>query len=91
MAVDHYTLTVGTSAVKIAQAPTGTGISRVYVTNHDNATLYVGDASVSSSSGANWGFTILKDGNYDFELASGDALYAVSATSASVTVLILGA
>ena len=91
MAVDHYTLTVGTTAVRLVQAPTGVDISRVYITNHDNASLYIGDSTVSASTGANWGFTIIKDANYEFELAAGDTLYAVSATSANVTVLMLGA
>lgn len=90
MAVDHYTFTVGTSPVKIAQARTGVGISRVYITNHDNAALYIGDSSVSTS-GDNWGFTIVKDADYEFELHAGDTLYAISATSAQVTVLVTGA
>jgi hypothetical protein len=91
MAVDHYTFTVGTSPVKIVEARTGVTVSRVYITNHDNATLYIGDASVSATSGGNWGFTIVKDASYEFELFAGDTLYAVSATSANVTVLITGA
>lgn len=90
MAVDHYTFTVGTSAVKIAEAKTGVSISRAYITNHDNATLYIGDSTVTTS-GANWGFTITKDASYEFELFAGDTIYAVSDTSAQVTVLITGA
>lgn len=88
MAVDHYTLTVGTTPVRIAKAPTGVDMCRAYITNHDNATLYIGDSSVATS-GGNWGFTILKDANYEFVLAAGDEVYAVSATSAQTTVLLL--
>lgn len=90
MAVDHYTFTVGTTPVKIAQAPSGVGVARVYITNHDNASLYIGDSSVATS-GSNWGFTIVKDASYLFEISAGDAIYAVSATSAQTTVLILNA
>lgn len=86
MAVDHYTITVGTTPIKIIQAPAGVDICKAYVTNHDNAALYIGDATVSTS-GSNWGFTIIKDASYEFELAAGDSLYAISDTSAQVTVL----
>lgn len=90
MAVDHYNITVGTSPVKLVQAPTGVDVCRVYLTNHDNADLYIGDASVSASAGEHWGFIIKKDVSYEFELAAGDTLYAISATSAQVTVLKMG-
>jgi hypothetical protein len=90
MAVSHYTITVGTVPIKLVEAPTGTHLSRVYITNHDNAALYIGDSSVATS-GADWGFTVVKDGNYEFDLAAGDVLYGISATSAQVTVLMVGA
>lgn len=88
MAVDHYTITVGTTPIRILQAPAGVDICKAYITNHDNAALYIGDSSVSTS-GANWGFTITKDASYEFELAAGDELYAISTTSAQTTVLLL--
>lgn len=89
MAVNHYTITVGTVPIKLVQAPTGVGSSRVYVTNHDNATLYIGDSSVATS-GGDWGFTITKDASYEFVLGANESLYAVSGTSAQTTVLISG-
>jgi hypothetical protein len=88
MALNHYTLTVGTTPVRLAVAPSGVDECRVYITNHDNAALYIGDESVATS-GADWGFTIVKDASYEFVLAAGDAIYAISATSAQTTVLIL--
>lgn len=90
MAIDHNTITVGTTPTLIYTAHSGTPPQRVYITNHDNAAVYVGDPTVSIS-GPNWGFTIVKDGNYDFEINAGEQLYAVSATSAQVTVLVFGA
>ena len=88
MAVSHYTVTVGTTPIRILTAPTGSALARVYITNHDNAAVYIGDSTVATNNG-NWGFTIVKDGNYDFELAANDSLWAVSATSANVTVLMI--
>lgn len=88
MAVDHYTLTVGTTPVKIAHAPTGVEVANVYITNHDNAALYIGDSSVATS-GSNWGFTIVKDASYEFELSANDEIWAVSDTSAQTTVVMV--
>jgi hypothetical protein len=88
MAVDHYTQIVGTTATRIVKAPAGVGVTTAYITNHDNAALYIGDSSVTINDG-NWGFTIVKDGNYAFDLASNDEIWAVSATSANVTVLMI--
>lgn len=88
MAVDHYTLTVGTTAVRIAQAPSGVEMATAYITNHDNAALYIGDSTVAVS-GSNWGFTIIKDGNYEFELSANDEIWAISSTSAQTTVLMI--
>ena len=90
MAAHHATHNVGTSPVKIFEVPAGTlEYARVYITNHDNAAVYVGDSTVSIS-GSTWGFTINKDGNYDFEMRANENIYAVSATSANVTVLAFG-
>ena len=88
MAVSHYTVTVGTTPIRILTAPIGSALTRTYITNHDNAALYIGGDTVATSGGT-WGFTIVKDGNYDFELAANDSLWAVSATSANVTVLMI--
>lgn len=90
MAVDHSTITVGTTPKLIFQGHGGTPIQRVYITNHDNAALYIGDSSVATS-GDNWGFTIAKDGNYEFEVNSDEEIWAISDTSAQVTVLVFGA
>ena len=90
MAVEHYTITVGTTPVRIVKAPVGIEVCRAYITNHDNAALYIGDESVSTS-GPQWGFTITKDASYEFELAANDEIYAISDTSAQTTVLLLEA
>lgn len=88
MALSHWTMTVGTTPIRILTAPIGVQLSRVYITNHDNAAVYVGGENVATNNG-NWGFTIVKDGNYDFELAAGDSMWAVSSTTANVTVLMI--
>ena len=89
MAVTHVTYVVGTTPTLIFKAPQGIELARLYVTNHDNAAVHVGDITVSNT-GPHWGFTIVKDGNYDFELRAGEELWAISATSANVTVLAFG-
>ena len=88
--LNHYNITVGTTAVKLVQAPVGVDVSRIYITNHDNAPIYIGDQDVTATAGEHWGFVIVKDNSYEFELAANDTLYAVSETSAQVTVLMLG-
>ena len=88
MAVSHYTVTVGTTPIRILTAPIGSAIARTYITNHDNAAVYIGGENVAINN-STWGFTIVKDGNYDFELSAGDSLWAVSATSANITVLMI--
>ena len=90
MAVHHATTNVGTTPVQLFAVPSGTlEFARVYITNHDNAAIFVGDATVATS-GSNMGFTIVKDGNYDFEMRANETIYAISATSANVTVLAFG-
>lgn len=89
MATTHVTYTVGTVPTQIFVAATGIELARVYVNNHDNAAVYVGGSNVAVS-GTNRGFTIVKDSNYDFELNAGESLYAISDTSAQVTVLAFG-
>ena len=89
MAASHANYLVGTTPTQIFKAPQGIDIARLYVTNHDNAAVYVGDSKVATSDG-HWGFTIVKDGNYDFEMKAGEELWAISSTSANVTVLAFG-
>lgn len=89
MAVVHKTVTVGTSATWLYTAPVGIQFARVYITNHDNADVFIGDDSVTTNDGS-WGFTIKKDGNYFFEMGAGEMIYGVSGTSANVTILVFG-
>lgn len=89
MAVSHVTYTVTTTPTQIFVAPTGIELARVYVTNHDNAAVFVGDQHIATS-GSAIGFTIVKDSNYDFEINGGESLYAISTTTAQVTVLAFG-
>ena len=89
MAVSHITYTVTTVPTQIFVAPTGVELARVYVNNHDNAAVYVGGNDVAVS-GSKRGFTIVKDSNYDFELNAGEGLWAISDTSAQVSVLAFG-
>ena len=89
MATTHINFVVGTVPMRIFKAPQGIVFARVYVTNHDNASVYVGDQNVAINDG-HWGFTIVKDNNYDFEIGAGEELWAISATSANVTVLAFG-
>lgn len=89
MAVTHVTYTVGTVPTQIFQAPVGIELARVYITNHDNASVFIGGSNVATT-GTNLGFTIVKDSNYDFELNANEGLWAISTTSAAVTVLAFG-
>jgi hypothetical protein len=88
--VYQYNYTVGTTPFKIFEAHGGTPVQRVKITNHDNASVYVGGPNVGTNDG-NIGFTIVKDSNYDFDLNADEELWAISDTSARLTVLVFGA
>lgn len=91
MAISHNTITVGTSPVLLARAEEGINKVMVYVFNNDlSANLFVGDKSVSTNTGVDLGFKVLKDTGYVFEIYGGEELYGISTTNISISVMTTG-
>ena len=93
MALNHLTVTVGTTPQILITVP-GSGRRKGYIANRSASnSVYLGDSSITSSDG----FPLLAQsatgiGNrLEFEAFGGDTIYAVSAATTSVvTVLIPG-
>jgi hypothetical protein len=82
MTLVHDTYTVGTSATLIATIPAKNPTIMVTITNDDNSSVFIGDATVAAS-GADKGITIVKNTSYNLALNAGDKLYAISAAGTS--------
>jgi hypothetical protein len=82
MTLVHDTYTVGTSATLIATIPAKNPTTMVTITNDDNSSVFIGDATVAAS-GADKGITIVKNTSYNLALNAGDKLYAISAAGTS--------
>jgi hypothetical protein len=92
MAIDHQTINVSTTPIRIAEAEDGVQKVMVYVFNNDaSANMWVGDASVSSNgSGPDLGYKVPKDTGTVFEIYGGEELYAVSTTNIRVSIMTTG-
>lgn len=78
MALIHQSFTVGTSPVLLATIADKDPETTVQIVNDDNNSIYIGDATVTTS-GADKGLTVKKDSVYSIRLNAGDKLYAVAA------------
>jgi hypothetical protein len=89
MAFVHLNNTVGTTATKIAQIPTGQRQNiTVFIQNQDSQPIFIGDDDVAAS-GATVGHRVASNAAVQFWCNSGDVIYAISAagtTAGSVTV-----
>ena len=90
MAISHKTVSLGTTPHPLCVAQSGVAKVMVYVFNNDaSANMWVGDASVSNT-GTDLGYKIPKDSGYVFELYGGEALWGVSTTNISVSIMTTG-
>ena len=90
MAVSHYTFSINTTPVLLAEAEDGVQKVMVYIYNNDlSANMWVGDSTVSNT-GSDLGYKVGKDSGYVFELYGGEKLWGVSTTTCSVSVMTTG-
>ena len=91
MALIHNNITVGTTPTPILTLPNGVGYVAVSIQNRDSAAVYVGDANVTSTSGANGGHLIAAtSGTFQVWMHGNETIYAVSAagtTTGAVSLL----
>ncbi len=80
MALIHQSFTVGTSAVLLVTIADKDPETTVQIVNDDNNSIYIGDATVTTS-GADKGLTVKKDSVYSIKLNAGDKLYGVAAVT----------
>ena len=80
MTVVHESFTVGTTPVLIAEIPAKNPTTSVDIVNDDNNSIYIGDATVTTS-GVDKGLTVKKDSVYTLQLNATDKLYAVAAAT----------
>ena len=90
MAINHATVSLGTTPQPLCKAQTGTAKVMVYIFNNDaSANMWVGDATVSNT-GTDLGYKIPKDTGTTFELYGGEQLWGVSTTDIVVSVMTTG-
>lgn len=80
MALIHESFGVGTSPTLIVTLPEGNPTTDISITNTDNNTIYIGDATVASS-GPDKGLPVKKDSVYVIKLNAEDKLYAIAAVA----------
>jgi hypothetical protein len=87
---DSFALAANTATL-IATIPVGNPTTVVTVTNANAASIFLGDASVSTSGNIDRGIRVATNTNQSLWLNSGDQLYAISlaGTSASFDVSVL--
>jgi hypothetical protein len=87
---DSFALAANTATL-IATIPDGNPTTVVTVTNANAASIFLGDASVSTSGNIDRGIRVATNTNQSIWLNSGDKLYAISlaGTSASYDVSVL--
>ena len=91
MALNHNTVTLGTTAKAIVKVPAGSGKVNVYISNNDGSNdVFIG-ASTVTATGATQGFRIVKSTNVSLQVDGGDAIYGISAAGTpAVSVLWFG-
>lgn len=85
MAVSSAQVAVGTSAVELSVAESGVAGSTLVITN-GAAVVFLGDASVTTTTG----LSLAANATVTVELNYGERLYAICATSSTVSVLHTG-
>jgi hypothetical protein len=93
MALTHYKITVGTTPVRVVTAGNADDGTFVYLANESGTTdIYLGDNTVTTSDG----YLLVKQNGstvayrQQFNLYSGDSLWAVATSNAELQVLISG-
>lgn len=86
MAIVHESFTVNTTPTLIVDLPEGNPATEVQICNHENHSIFIGDATVSVS-GADKGLIINKDSTYVITLNAEDKLYAIAATTSPANAL----
>jgi len=84
--VGHSTVTIGTSAKLLFQAPTTYGRINLYIDNEGGSKVYLGDATVTVS-GDLEGFNLDNGQHLNMELNGGEQIWAISASSSKVCLL----
>jgi hypothetical protein len=79
MALNHNTVTLGTTAKILVKVPSGAGKVNVYISNNDASNDFFIGASTVTSSGATQGFRVPKSTNVQLQVDGGDTIYAISA------------
>ncbi len=91
MALNHYTLAITDVPLLIAEGVSGDSNVRVYLANGTGADCYVGDYTVTTADG----YCIVKQNGQtigyrqEFDLTSGDRLYAVCITGQTTNLSVL--
>ena len=82
MAINHATFTVGTTPTLIATIAAGNPLTSVVVSNSDNGSIFIGDATVAKT-GQSLGLKVGANVNTQVWLNAGDTLYAISSAGTS--------
>ena len=91
MALNHTTVTLGTTAKRIVTVPNGSGKVNLYISNNDGSNdVFIG-ANTVTASGATQGFRIPKSTNVSLQVDGGDSIFGVSASGTpAVSILWFG-
>ena len=79
MALNHNTVTLGTTVKALVKVPNGAGKVNVYISNNDGSNDFFIGASNVTSSGATQGFRVPKSTNVTLQADGGDTIYGISA------------
>jgi len=78
MAIVHVNKTVAATATLLTTLNTVTEYTAVSIQNNDSASIFIGDATVTTT-GANKGHVVAAGATYQLWLRASDAVYAISA------------
>lgn len=84
--IGHATITVGTDATLLFEAPTGSGQVQLYIDNEGGSKLYLGDATVTTS-GDLEGYNMDNGEKLSMIFNGGEQLWGISAASSKVCLL----
>lgn len=89
MALVHTNSTVGTTVKCIVALPAGLPrTTAVQIQNNDTATIYIGDATVTTS-GAARGHAIAANATFQLWLNANDQVYAISAAGTTTGAVVV--
>ena len=91
MALNHNTVTLGTTAKGIVKVPSGSGKVNVYISNNDGSNdVFIGASNVTAT-GTTQGFKVAKSTNVSLQVDGGDTIYGIAASGTpTVSVLWFG-